>query len=290
MSYTRVVESRVFDSVYDPVFTTPYTAPTAAPAGFSEQVRSGALVGGTSRHKFFSRPVVPHLDAVAPEVLLAPTEQTDPMQPPDEEPESRTKEAQVQTKYRDSEAQTNPYTPAFVLAADQPEPEVLMLEGLTHERGLPVGRREIEMIAHAKQKRALEAALPPTTDESSLALRKRLMEAQELREFAMRQREMDAAHAARLDVLRAAVSERDEGNEFLAEQVRARSSSVVVGLPPFSPAAVPALPPRLPPPHPRTRLAVCDHYACHRKRRLLLACHGFRPSSPICHTLLALAP
>ena len=52
------------------------------------------------------------------------------------------------------------------------------------------------MIAHAKQKRALEAALPPTTDESSLALRKRLMEAQELREFAMRQREMDAAHAA----------------------------------------------------------------------------------------------
>ena len=196
---TRVVESRVFDGVYDPVVDAVHGADGRA----GRLQRAGAVGrarGGTSRHKFFSRPVVPHLDAVAPEVLLAPTEQTDPMQPPAEEPESRTKEAQVQTKYRDSEAQTNPYTPAFVLAADQPEPEVLMLEGLTHERGLPVGRREIEMIAHAKQKRALEAALPPTTDESSLALRKRLMEAQELREFAMRQREMDAAHAARLDV------------------------------------------------------------------------------------------
>merc|ERR1719230_104432 len=152
--------------------------PSAPPPGFNEQVRTGALVGGTARHKFFTRPVVPHLDAVAPEVLLAPTAETDPMQPPAEEPEQRVKDAQVQTKYRDSEAQTNPYTPEFVLAPDQPEPEVLMLEGLTHERGLPVGRREIEMIAHAQQKRALEAALPPTTDESSLALRKRLMEAQ----------------------------------------------------------------------------------------------------------------
>merc|ERR1719261_2438030 len=38
---------------------------------------------------------------------------------------------------------------------------------------------------------------------------------------------MDAAHAARLDVLRAAVSERDEGNEFLAEQrIEARDHAV----------------------------------------------------------------
>ena len=74
------------------------------------------------------------------------------------------------------------------------------------------------MIENARQKRALEAALPPATDEASLTLRKKMMELQENRECDMRTGEMDKAHAERLAVLRSAIEERDQGNEFLAEQ------------------------------------------------------------------------
>jgi Cilia- and flagella-associated protein 91 len=46
------------------------------------------------------------------------------------------------------------------------------------EDGLPVGLREVEMLEHAREKRIMEASLPPFTDEASLALRKKLMEGQ----------------------------------------------------------------------------------------------------------------
>jgi Cilia- and flagella-associated protein 91 len=50
---------------------------------------------------------------------------------------------------------------------------------LSHtEDGLPVGLREVEMLEHAREKRLMEASLPPFTDEASLALRKKLMEGQ----------------------------------------------------------------------------------------------------------------
>lgn len=151
--------------------------------------------------------------------MLAPTIEQDPTLAPVIKPEPKTKEQSVQTKYRESEAQTNPYTPDFITPPDAPELEVLMLEGLTFENGLPVGFKEIQMIENAREKRALEAALPPGTDEASLTMRKRLMENQEMKEFDMRTAEMDKAHEARLAVLRRAIEERDQGNEFLAEQV-----------------------------------------------------------------------
>lgn len=56
--------------------------------------------------------------------------------------------------------------------------------------GLPVGQKEVEMLAHARAKRLLEASLPPFTDEASLSLRKRLMEKQELTELGLREREL----------------------------------------------------------------------------------------------------
>jgi Cilia- and flagella-associated protein 91 len=49
--------------------------------------------------------------------------------PPEEEP--YTKEAGTQTKYRESEAQTEPYAPQYRVPTDREEPELLMLKGLT---------------------------------------------------------------------------------------------------------------------------------------------------------------
>jgi hypothetical protein len=93
-----------------------------------------------------------------------------------------------------------------------------MLKGLSHKHGLPAGEQEVLMIEHAQNKHKLEVSLPPATDEASLALRRKLLELQELREFSLRQREMDEAHKERLDLLRQALIDRDQDNEFLAEQ------------------------------------------------------------------------
>lgn len=56
---------------------------------------------------------------------------------------------------------------------------------------MPVGRRELEMLEHARAKRLLEASLPPFTDEASLTLRRKLMEKQELAELKLREEELD---------------------------------------------------------------------------------------------------
>ncbi|CAN0547682.1 unnamed protein product, partial [Ectocarpus sp. 12 AP-2014] len=130
-----------------------------------------------------------------------------------EEPETFTKDVGSQTKYRESEAQTVPYSRDFVLNPESEEPEVLMLQGLVHGAGLPVGKREVEMLTHARAKRLLEASLPPFTDEASLALRKKLMEKQELTELGLREREL-----TRRAILKRAMRERDQGAEFLAQQ------------------------------------------------------------------------
>lgn len=73
--------------------------------------------------------------------------------------------------YRESEAQTNPYTPEYTLV-DGNIPEVMLLKDLTFDNGLPIGRKELEMIAQARAKRETEMNLPPFTDEASLALRR----------------------------------------------------------------------------------------------------------------------
>jgi len=155
---------------------------------------------------------------VSPQVLLAPTAAEDPTEPlrPREEP--KTKEAEVQTQYRESEAQTTPYTPECEQPEDGRGDELAMLAGLTFENGLPAGRREVEMIENARRKRSLERTLPPGTDEAHMNIRTRLMEHQEMHEFNIRTGEIDRAQQERLDTLRQAIQERDEGNEFVAEQ------------------------------------------------------------------------
>jgi len=221
MHLSRVRESRALDHVYDTTYTAPYVdngrrGPLYRPAVPADA--HGGDVMGANRTKFFRRPMVPHLTSVAPEILWAPTSKTDPLVPPEAVPEPKVKEVSVQTKFRESEAQTDPYTPEFHVAENKPEPEVLLLESLTYEHGLPVGMREIHMIEYAREKRRLEESLPPFTDEASLFLRKRLMEVQEMREFDLRNQELDNAREQRIGMLRKAILDRDQGNEFLAEQ------------------------------------------------------------------------
>lgn len=58
-------------------------------------------------------------------------------------------------------------------------------------RGLPAGLAEIEMIERARAKRAWEATLPPLSDLTRLPLRKKMMEEQEMKEWALREQEIE---------------------------------------------------------------------------------------------------
>jgi len=216
MSLTRVMESRPYDAHFDSTYTGPYNNPRLD-ARVAAAMSSHEMVAGKTRFKYFRRPIAPRMSAMPPNVLLAPTKAQDPMIPVEEVPEPLIKDAEVQTAYRESEAQTQPYTPNYYVPEGE-DPDVLMLKDLTFENGLPLGKKDLRMIELAKAKRLLESSLPPFTDEASMNLRKRLMEDQEMREFRVREAEIDRKREERLATLREALNERDSANELLASQ------------------------------------------------------------------------
>lgn len=181
-----------------------------------------ALVSGNERPKYFRRPILPHLQAEPPEVLLAPVPvpSTVKKRLHEEETYAPTRSIGMQTVFRDSEVQTDPYSPDYTIkkTASNAPPEVLSLQQLRHQQGLPVGRAEIELIERNRKKMLFDASLPPMTDEASFLLRKSMLEAQELREWAFRESEIDQLHEQRIVLLKQALVERDKENEFLSEQ------------------------------------------------------------------------
>lgn len=220
MSRTYVSESRVYDYLYDPVFITPYGRNDCG--GLSKQLsqpHEASMVSGTERYKYFKRPVIPQLDTLPAELILAPTADGDPLQPPLQEKEPATRTFGMQTDYRESEAQTDPYTPNFILSKNDPDPELLLLQGLTHDNGLnPVTLLEVQMIELQRKRHAVEASLPPATDEASMKLRRRVLEGLELQAFKMREAEIDRHREAKLETLERLLYERNEAIEYTNEQ------------------------------------------------------------------------
>jgi hypothetical protein len=179
---------------------------------------SKTAVSGSHRYKYFKRPIMPRVSAIPPQILLAPTVTNEnPLVPVEKIDESSVKDVAVQTAYRESEAQTMPYTPDYVVAKGQ-APEILLLKKLTYENGLPLGKSEIEMIEYARAKRDMEINLPPFTDEASLVLRKKLMEHQEMKEYRLREHEIDSKRDGKLQEIHRALLEREESNEFMTSQ------------------------------------------------------------------------
>ncbi|CAB3979780.1 Hypothetical predicted protein [Paramuricea clavata] len=172
-------------------------------------------VGGADRYKFFRRPIIPFLQPVPADAILqtsneafaasgVPHEQ-DVERPPT--PATRTVE--VQTDYRDSETQTDPYTPEYVVRPGS-QPELLTLSSLLYGHGLPAGLAEVEMIERARAKRAWEASLPALNDMDNLEKRRRMMDEQERREWSFRESEIERLQEARLQVLEKILQQRED--------------------------------------------------------------------------------
>jgi hypothetical protein len=127
-----------------------------------------------------------------------------------EEPLAKTVE--IQTDYRESGTQTDPFTPDYVIERGQ-TPEVLTIAHLNYGRGLPASMAEMELIEQMREKRAFENALPPTSDEACFTLRRKLMEEQEFREWGKREDDIKRLQNERLNLLQSALVEREKESE-----------------------------------------------------------------------------
>ncbi|XP_036401824.1 cilia- and flagella-associated protein 91 [Megalops cyprinoides] len=167
---------------------------------------------GVDRWKYFSRPLIPFTQQVPPDVMFA---------RPRSSPHSNTDEAgkqppgisqrtvETQTDYRDSEAQTDPYSPQYVVCPRMAS-ELLTVAALTWGDGLPAGLAEVEVIKRVRMKRAWEAQLPALNDLTQLDKRKRMMDEMERKEWACRESEIQKLQEQRLDLLRKLLWQREE--------------------------------------------------------------------------------
>jgi len=173
-------------------------------------------VSGQYRHKFFSRPnkqmlsTLPHIVQYAMKgggqksAML--TDGASAM------PEPASKTVGTQSVYRESEAQTDPYSPDYYIVPNQ-VPEVLALTHLMYGAGLPATEVELQMIERTRQKRLFQQMLPPPTDEFNLEVRMQLMEAQEFRDWADREQQIRELQEKRLALLKEALQQRDQKRE-----------------------------------------------------------------------------
>ncbi|CAE1229840.1 Cilia- and flagella-associated protein 91 [Acanthosepion pharaonis] len=122
---------------------------------------------------------------------------------------SKTKSVYVQTDYRDADVQTDPYTPEYVVHPGS-QPEILTLATLSWGRGLPAGVAEVEMIERARAKREWEKTLPPLNDLNQLEKRRQMLEAMELKEWALREQMIEKLQLEQLELLKKLLSDREE--------------------------------------------------------------------------------
>uniref|UniRef100_A0A8C7FN77 Cilia- and flagella-associated protein 91 n=1 Tax=Oncorhynchus kisutch TaxID=8019 RepID=A0A8C7FN77_ONCKI len=162
--------------------------------GYTEQRREAV--------QQLASPLIPFAQQVPPDVVFA--------LPNEHLPTPFQRTMGVQTDYRDSEAQTDPYTPEYVVRPGTARPELLTLATLTWGRGLPAGLAEVEMIERTRVKRAWEATLPPMDDLSQLDTRKRMMDEMERKEWAFREDEIQKLQEARLALLMGILRQREE--------------------------------------------------------------------------------
>uniref|UniRef100_G1NSE5 Cilia- and flagella-associated protein 91 n=1 Tax=Myotis lucifugus TaxID=59463 RepID=G1NSE5_MYOLU len=186
-------------------------------------------VTGKNRYKYFERPFLPSFQQMPPNVALASTKQEKYTFPPasSKRPPTPSKyTVGIQTDYRDSEVQTDPYSPEYIVCQDS-IPELLTLATLTWGRGLPAGQAEVEMIERAREKRAWEATLPPLTDTAHFEKRRKMMNEMERKEWAFREQEIERLQEIRLEILKELLRKRlKNSNEMTVKHLNAQWSNL----------------------------------------------------------------
>eukprot|EP00698_Gefionella_okellyi_P015040 TRINITY_DN4212_c0_g1_i1.p1 TRINITY_DN4212_c0_g1~~TRINITY_DN4212_c0_g1_i1.p1 ORF type:complete len:597 (-),score=156.75 TRINITY_DN4212_c0_g1_i1:18-1808(-) len=183
------------------------------------QIGSGTItqLAGIDRYKFYRRPVLPALSTLPAAAVLAPTATTNPLQPPPaEEAPAAARTFGTQTDYRESEAQTDPYTPDYIVPTGS-DPEVLALAGMKWGESLPAGAPELVRIDRLRSRRAAAEALPPLTDDAAFVARRHMLEKMEQTQWGEREADVQVAHEKRMQTLVDAFSQREEEQGRLRE-------------------------------------------------------------------------
>ncbi|CAE8650568.1 unnamed protein product, partial [Polarella glacialis] len=188
-------------------------------------------VSGQYRHKFSARPnkqmlsTMPHIVQYAMKTGAAATALRGGQAERTSVPDSATRTVGTQSMYRESESQTNPYSPEYTIGPNQ-VPEVVALTHLAWGVGLPATEAELQIIERTRQKRLFSNMLPPPCDAFGMEVRVQLMEAQEFREWADREKTIRDLQDKRLQLLKQALEERDQNREGAqmdkVDRVRAR--------------------------------------------------------------------
>ncbi|CAI8024855.1 Cilia- and flagella-associated protein 91 [Geodia barretti] len=189
-----------------------------------EKTYENPEAGGRNRYHYFRRPIIPFLPQMPPSVLLAPT-RVNPAAPPGTGYGARggtvsgggVKSVGVQTDYRDSETQTEPYSPEYLVRPGS-QPELLTLASLCYGKGLPAGLAEVEMIERAREKRRWEEGLPPIDDPNQLERRRAMMEEQERREWEHRENEIRLLQEERMALVEETMRQREAEQQELNER------------------------------------------------------------------------
>lgn len=122
--------------------------------------------------------------------------------------------------YRESEAQTDPFSPDYYIADDctVSPPELDAVHVSYRNASLPAGLEEIEELARMQKKREFEASLPPTTDPASLKKRFMMIEENEAKEWAFRQQQLKDIQEKRLNMIIKEVHARNDAIEAVEEE------------------------------------------------------------------------
>ncbi|KAM9039579.1 cilia- and flagella-associated protein 91 isoform X3 [Sarcophilus harrisii] len=194
-----------------------------------KEVFEDPQVTGKNRYKYFEWPFLPFYKQMPLNVILATQKQDiyNYISATKKQPQIALVHTQgTQTDYRDSETQTDPYTPEYVVCQDT-IPEILTLATLTWGRGLPAGLAEIEMIERAREKRAWEATLPPLSDDELFNKRRKMMNDMERKEWAFREHEIEKLQELQLEVLKQLLKKReDDQNELNIKRLNAQWSQL----------------------------------------------------------------
>lgn len=173
-------------------------------------------VEGHDRYKFARRPIIPFLNTIPPYVVLdnyrSQELEQEKLKELNRPASAFTKNIAVQTDYRDGEAQTDPYTPEYVVKPGT-QPELLTLLTLSYGRGLPVGLAEVEMIERARAKRAWEATLPAINDPTMWEKRLKMMTEMERKEWLFREQEIEQLQNIRMQLLKKMLKTREENQQ-----------------------------------------------------------------------------
>ncbi|XP_070597996.1 cilia- and flagella-associated protein 91 isoform X1 [Erythrolamprus reginae] len=171
-------------------------------------------VSGRNRWKYFERPFIPFDKPLPLNVVYAMSKTELQTHPAKSKPGLTSRTVETQTDYRDGEAQTDPYSPEYIVPSGS-IPELLTLATLTWGHGLPATQAEVEVIERAREKRAWEATLPPLNDAAHIAKRRRMMEEMERKEWAFREEEIEELQEVRLNLLKALLMKREEKHNEL---------------------------------------------------------------------------